>query len=76
MGFERVRAGGSRAKGEATGDDRGRRSRPEVHPTPSVDEVKDGRRNLSFRGVAQSGRALRSGRRGPRFESGRPDCRD
>ena len=25
------------------------------------------------RGVAQSGRALRSGRRGPRFESGRPD---
>ena len=26
-----------------------------------------------FRGVAQSGRALRSGRRGPRFKSGRPD---
>jgi TolB protein len=25
------------------------------------------------RGVAQSGRALRSGRRGPRFKSGRPD---
>ncbi len=28
---------------------------------------------LWVRGVAQSGRALRSGRRGPRFESGRPD---
>ena len=28
---------------------------------------------LEVRGVAQSGRALRSGRRGPRFESGRPD---
>ena len=28
---------------------------------------------LGSRGVAQSGRALRSGRRGPRFESGRPD---
>ena len=27
----------------------------------------------TFRGVAQSGRALRSGRRGPRFKSGRPD---
>ncbi len=27
----------------------------------------------SSRGVAQSGRALRSGRRGPRFKSGRPD---
>ena len=26
-----------------------------------------------IRGVAQSGRALRSGRRGPRFKSGRPD---
>ena len=31
------------------------------------------RRTEEFRGVAQSGRALRSGRRGPRFESGRPD---
>ena len=29
--------------------------------------------NPNKRGVAQSGRALRSGRRGPRFESGRPD---
>jgi hypothetical protein len=26
-----------------------------------------------FRGVAQPGSALRSGRRGPRFKSGRPD---
>lgn len=31
------------------------------------------RDRVGFRGVAQSGRALRSGRRGPRFESGRPD---
>ncbi len=28
---------------------------------------------IQLRGVAQSGRALRSGRRGPRFKSGRPD---
>ena len=42
--------------------------RSEVHPTPSVVATR------WFRGVAQSGRALRSGRRGPRFESGRPDC--
>ena len=31
--------------------------------------------NFRLRGVAQSGRALRSGRRGPRFKSGRPDFR-
>ena len=37
------------------------------NPTPSVFKTR------LFRGVAQSGRALRSGRRGPRFESGRPD---
>src|SRR5690606_20949553 len=41
------------------------------NPTPSVREV--GRFGDRPRGVAQSGRALRSGRRGPRFESGRPD---
>ncbi len=44
--------------------------RPQLNPTPSV--VVHTR---EFRGVAQSGRALRSGRRGPRFESGRPDCK-
>ena len=42
---------------EATGA-----KRRESHPAVSA-----------VRGVAQSGRALRSGRRGPRFESGRPD---
>ena len=43
------------------------RRRPQLHPTPSVVVTR------VVRGVAQSGRALRSGRRGPRFESGRPD---
>ena len=30
--------------------------------------------NRRFRGVAQPGSALRSGRRGPQFESGHPDA--
>ena len=38
-----------------------------IPPRPCWDDP------FRFRGVAQSGRALRSGRRGPRFESGRPD---
>ena len=32
--------------------------------------------NVRIRGVAQFGRALRSGRRGPRFKSGRPDSNE
>ena len=46
----------------------------EVNPTLSVSQAPEVEA-LFFRGVAQSGRALRSGRRGPRFKSGRPDCR-
>lgn len=41
-----------------------------IPPRPCWDDP------FRFRGVAQSGRALRSGRRGPRFESGRPDYAD
>ena len=41
-----------------------------IPPRPCWDDP------FRFRGVAQSGRALRSGRRGPRFESGRPDYVD
>ena len=42
-------------------------------PDPPAAHPGGRRENPSSRGVAQSGRALRSGRRGPRFESGRPD---
>ena len=46
------------------------RSEPPRHlQDPLANKSEDS----SSRGVAQSGRALRSGRRGPRFESGRPD---
>ena len=40
-----------------------------VYPAPEVKALF----LFVARGVAQSGRALRSGRRGPRFKSGRPD---
>ena len=43
----------------------------ESHPVREW--IRSGSMEPGLRGVAQSGRALRSGRRGPRFESGRPD---
>ena len=43
-----------------------------ILPTRSRGNVFSGGDD-QFRGVAQFGRALRSGRRGPRFKSGRPD---
>lgn len=45
------------------------------NPTLSVFQAPEVKALFLFvaRGVAQSGRALRSGRRGPRFKSGRPD---
>ena len=70
------------AAGELTDEtSEDRRRRPQVNPTPSV-KVSGPTRSRGnvfwaviseFRGVAQFGRALRSGRRGPRFKSGRPD---
>ncbi len=46
------------------------------NPTPSADSKGPPTGPITrSRGVAQFGRALRSGRRGPRFKSGRPDCR-
>jgi hypothetical protein len=50
---------------EVGGEERGAKRRSSIPPRPWF--------TRRFRGVAQSGRALRSGRRGPRFESGRPD---
>ena len=43
-----------------------------ISPTRSRGNVFLGG-DVAIRGVAQFGRALRSGRRGPRFKSGRPD---
>ena len=57
---------------------RTRRSRPAAPCAPSLrrEGADDGRRErlpCPARGVAQPGSALRSGRRGPQFESGHPD---
>ena len=57
-----VAAGPSRGSGHLAGERVGR----QLCASPPVG-------GNDFRGVAQSGRALRSGRRGPRFKSGRPD---
>ena len=47
--------------------------RSSIPPRPLHESWDPARSSRWSRGVAQSGRALRSGRRGPRFESGRPD---